>query len=344
MKMKTIRPARGANHFWKFEMLIFDQLKRNDAPLRNLAVGVSAAFLLLLAGLWYVQILRSKRYVESEKDQAFRTVRIPATRGKILDRNGISLAENRASYNISLYLDELRKDFQQEYKHSAAQLNRKLAKPEREHLESQVRTLVAARTVQQLSGMMRQPLALDEKAFQRHYEIRRVLPFPVWQNLRPDQIARFQEQPANPRGVDLEVQPTRFYPFSFVGSHLLGQLTRDNSSAVDEDAFFNYRLQDFRGVRGLEGAFDQNLGGRPEIKAVTFNRLGYRRVETIWPPAEAGKNLVLTIDLPIQLAAENALRNSIFGTNTRGAVIVLNVKNGDILALASNPAPDPNKF
>src|SRR6266436_5065220 len=96
-------------------MLVFDQLKKDDPRLRWLVIVVLSGFLVLLAGLWWVQIVSARDYQANLETQAFRTVRIPAVRGKILDRNGIILAENRPTYNVSLYLDELRKDFDAAY-------------------------------------------------------------------------------------------------------------------------------------------------------------------------------------------------------------------------------------
>jgi penicillin-binding protein 2 len=324
-------------------MLIFDQLKRSDLPLRNLAAVIAAGLLLLMAGLWYVQVVSSKRFVESERDQSFRTVRIPAMRGKILDRNGVALAENRANYNLSLYLDELHLPFQERFRQLVPR-GTHLTKKQREFYELQARYDVASNVVRQVSAFLHEPLALETAEFHRHYELRRVLPLPIIQNLDSTRIARFEEQPLNPPGVDVDIQPIRVYPFGLMAAHLLGQLTRDDSSATDEEAFFNYRLQDYRGVLGLEGHFDSELRGHAGIKSVQVNRLGYRTAESIWTPAEPGKNLILTIDRDIQLAAFQAMRTDLFGTNTRGAAVVVNVRNGDILALVSAPEFDPNQF
>src|SRR2546427_5199688 len=96
-------------------MLIFDQLRKNDRQLQVLAACVLSGLGLLLLGLWYVQVLSVKRYQTSQINQSFRTVRIPAIRGKIFDANGVALAENRPSYNVNLYLDELRPYFQAQY-------------------------------------------------------------------------------------------------------------------------------------------------------------------------------------------------------------------------------------
>src|SRR5580765_3994925 len=96
-------------------MLIFDQLRKHDPRLRTIALAFVIGFVVLAAGLWWVQIVSSREYKAHLEMQSFRTVRIPAVRGKILDRNGIALAENLPTYNVSLYLDELRKDFDAAY-------------------------------------------------------------------------------------------------------------------------------------------------------------------------------------------------------------------------------------
>src|SRR3954468_23269990 len=96
-------------------MLVFDQLKKNDPQLRLLTAGVLLGFCVLLAGLWWVQIVSGRDYQQHLETQAFRTVRIPAVRGKILDRNGLTIAENAPTYSVSLYLDDLREQFRAEY-------------------------------------------------------------------------------------------------------------------------------------------------------------------------------------------------------------------------------------
>src|SRR6187399_3014234 len=92
-------------------MLIFDQLKKNDPQLRAMAIAIFAGLSVLVAGLWWVQIVSAREYQASQETQSSRTVRMPAVRGRILDRNGVVLAENRPVYNVSLYLDDLRKRF-----------------------------------------------------------------------------------------------------------------------------------------------------------------------------------------------------------------------------------------
>jgi penicillin-binding protein 2 len=88
---------------------------------------------------------------------------------------------------------------------------------------------------------------------------------------------------------------------------VLGCLQKSDASAEGELAVFNYRLPDYRGWLGVEWGYDKELRGMAGAKTVLVNSAGYRQTENIWTPAEAGSNVYLTIDLPIQQAAEKAL-------------------------------------
>jgi penicillin-binding protein 2 len=345
-------------------MLVFDQLKKNDTQLQLLALLFCGGFGVLLAGLWWVQIVNVGRYQESLETQSFRSVRIPAVRGKIVDRNGVTLAENRPNYSINLYLEELSPAFKKEYQRSRPRrvvtndlpfwkdwLGFETVKTQFVRLnDEQAQTVtrdsryrVANGVVARVANVLQTPLTLDYTNFYRHYETRRALPYPLATNLSMAQVARFQEQAINSLGVDLEVQPARLYPFGPTASHLLGYLRRDDSSAEGEDAYFSYRLPDYRGLVGIEGGFDPQLRGHAGAKSVQVNNLGYRQTETIWSAAESGKNVVLTLDVRIQKAAEDSIRKFL-GADKQAAVVVMHVETGDILALASSPVSDPNNF
>ena len=263
-------------------MLVFDQLRKDDPPLRVVALAVLGGLGILLVGLWWVQVVSARDYQESLETQSFRTVRIPAVRGRILDCNGYTLAESRPAYNISLYLEELRKPFDAAYVQElsrvraeqkqkldgkAKELRRSLTKQEKKAfqlsttqkavLRQEARYEVASNVVMQISDRLRQPIHLDPTNFEQHYETRLVLPLPIVQNLDPTNIARFEEQSTSPLGVDLDVQSTRVYPHGSVAAHILGRLQPDNSSVEGEEAFFSYRLPDYRGVLGIEYGFDK---------------------------------------------------------------------------------------
>jgi len=349
-------------------MLIFDQLKKDNPQLRAIAVLVLSGLGVLLAGLWWVQVVSAREYEANLEAQSFRTVRIPAVRGRILDRNGVALAESQPTYNVSLYLEELRKAFESAYAEKAlrvrdglkqkqknleASLKRRLTKEERKQfiltqkqraaLRQTARYEVASNVVSQVSLRLRQPISLDATNFERHYETRLALPCPVLRDLNPVQIARFEEQFNNPMGVDLETQSTRSYPYGTTAAHVLGHLRRDDDSKEGEEAYFSFYLPDYRGIIGIEYGSDKELRGTAGAKSVLVNNAGYRQTENIWSPAEPGRDVVLTIDLDLQRAAERALQH-VFGPDTRGAVVVMDVHTGDILAMVSSPTLDPNWY
>ena len=243
-------------------MLIFDELKKNDPQLRLLAVALAGGLFVLLAGLWWVQVVSARKYESHLETQSYRTVRIPAVRGKILDRNGRVLAENRPRYSLSLYLDDLRRQFDAAYGAAIAQaragqkqriaaqekkLGRSLTKAERKQftlatdqlkqLREQSRFQVADSVVEQVGQRLGQPLALDPAMFKRHYDTRLALPYPLLPNLNETQIARFEEQYPGGLGVDLDLQPVRSYPYGTTAAHLLGYVLRDDSSKEGEEAY-----------------------------------------------------------------------------------------------------------
>ncbi len=349
-------------------MLIFDELKRNDLQLRLLAMTLAGGLFLLLAGLWWVQVVSARKYESHLQTQSYRTVRIPAVRGKILDRTGRVLAENRPRYSLSLYLDDvrLRQQFEAGYSNVIARvregqkqriaaeekrLSRSLTKAERKQfafsadqlrqLREQTRFQVAEGVVEQVGQRLGQPLTLDPATFKRHYDTQLALPLPLLQDLDDAQIARFQEQYPGGLGVELDMQPVRSYPLGTTASHLLGYVLRDDSSQEGEDSDFNYRLPDYRGQAGVEAGFDAQLRGHAGAEAVLVNNLGYRQTENVWSHPEPGENVVLSIDLDIQQAAENSLVAH-RGANARAAIVVMDVRTGDVLAMVSSPPIDPD--
>jgi penicillin-binding protein 2 len=346
-------------------MLVFDELKKNDPQLRLVALLLAGGLFILLAGLWWVQIVSAREFQNHLETQSYRSVRMPAMRGKILDREGRVLAENRARYDLNLYLDELRAPFENEFgelkkaalaaqKQTIAttekKLGRSLTKIERKNfaikteqwatLREDARDRVVAKIFAQLSQKLGQPISFNATDFNRHYAKALLLPYPILKNLDAAQIARFEENFSG-RGADLELQTVRDYPQGTTAGHLLGYLTSDNDSQEGEDAFFNYRLTDYRGVVGIEGGFDAQLRGRAGAESVLVNNAGYRVSEIIGDQPAAGENVTLTIDLDLQRAAQDSLAAH-QGPDARGAIVVMDVHSGDILALVSSPAINPD--
>jgi penicillin-binding protein 2 len=345
-------------------MLILDELKKNDPQLRLFGVAMAAGLFVLLAGLWWVQVVSARAYQSHLETQSYRTVRLPAMRGKILDRNGRVLAENIASYNVSLYFEDLSSQFKSEYdrlrpvkittnsapfwkfwsRSRTVETNRaRLKKSQVDALAWQARSNVVNDIIARVGQEIGQPLAFDAAKFERGYETRLALPYTVVPNASPQQVARVEEQGSAIQGVDVELQSARTYPLGTTAGHLLGYLRRDDDAQSGEPAYFNYYLPDYRGVVGIEGGFDTQLRGHAGEKSVLVNNLGYRQSESILDAPEPGNNVVLTIDLGIQRAAERSLLVH-QGPDARAAIVVMDVHSGDVLAMVSSPAINPNDF
>jgi penicillin-binding protein 2 len=335
-------------------MVVIDQVRRSDPRLRSLALLFFLGFTILLIGLWCVQIVSGRKYEDSQKVQSFRTVRVPAARGRILDRNGQVLVDNQPQFNVNLYLEDIRPQFTYEYTNSlkkafVAQHGRSPKPTERWELERLARYRVVSNIVWQVStAVLPQPLFLDPHRFEKLYKEKRAVPMAIVTDLTPHQIALFFGKASALPGVQLEVEPYRFYPHGSLAAHALGYTRREEvleEAREDDDASFNYRtipVTEYHGVTGLEDGFDEDLRGTAGMKAILVNNIGYRQSEETWIEPSPGKNLVLTLDLEIQKAAQRALAMS--GPETRGAIVVMNVKNGDVLAMESVPAYDLNMF
>lgn len=350
-------------------MLLFNQIKRDDPALRLVFFAILAGFALLAGGLWWVQVVNGRKYQTALESQSFRSVRVSAPRGRILDRNGIELANNRPSYDVSFYLEEMRKAFSVEYKSrnqvatnwlriqreaKTKALGRPLTKIEakqfklstaqRDEIGRQSRIAVASNLTLSVAQKLQVPLTFDVKLFTNHYNKSRSQPFTVMKDLQPAQIARFEEQFAGVPGVELDMRSVRQYPSGTSAAHLLGygSSKREGESMAGEQSFYDYREPDFKGLIGIEGGLDEELRGQAGGKSVQVNYLGYRQGETVWQPTVPGYNAVLTLDSRIQKAAEKALSHAPDGTSTRGAIVVMDTRNGDVLALASSPTINPN--
>jgi len=341
-------------------MLFFDQLKKNDPQLRLVALMLTIGLLILLVGLWWVEVVSARTYQNHLETQSYRTIRIPAVRGKILDNTGLNvLAENRPRFNLTLNLEALRPKFELAFnrvkkdaliaqkQRLAAQeklLGRSLTKAERkalaittdqlDELGRQTRRQVVAEVVGDISRRMGEPIVLDPVIFERAYATRLAMPFPILTSLNPMQIAKFEENFTNFTLADLDLESERNYPLDTTAAHLLGYVKRDDSSAEGEDAFFSYRLPDYSGISGV-------LRGSAGAESVLVNNLGYRQSETVWNQPEPGHSVVLTLDLDIQRAAEASLLAH-EGADALGAIVVMDVRNGDVLAMVSSPAINPD--
>lgn len=288
--------------------------------LRVLLAGMLAALGLLGLVLWRMQVTNAKLYQHSLSEQSVRRLRLPGQRGQIFARDGALLAGNQPSYNLVLYLEELRR-------------------PGR----SQNTVTNVEAVVQKLGQLLGQPPQLKRTDILAHIRKRLPLPLTAWRNLTPTARARLAEQTLGWRGVAVEVESSRTYPEGPVAAQVLGYVRRAEPAATEEEAF-NYADPEMTGHAGVEKYFDKTLRGvaGERILAVDVSGFNYRfqlpglasKLQHRDPVR--GRDVVLALDLHIQKLAENALE----GQN--GAVVVLDPRNGDVLALASMPRFDPN--
>ncbi len=321
-------------------MYVIDPLKSSDGRVRWLCGLMALGILILVGRLWQLQVLSFSKYEHFRGVQSSRSVREAPIRGKILDRNGRVLADNRPVFGVVLYLEELRPLFQATFE--AASAGRSMGRAERNRLGERCRYTVVSNLCYQVGQIVGEPKRLDPAAFKRHYLQKLYVPMPVVENLTQEQVARFEERGSHLPGVKLNIESLREYPNGSIASHLLGYLRRADPKQSEDFDKFSYHQTDYRGVKGLERVYDELLRGKPGGTSVLINNLTFRQSEDVLFPAVPGDNLYLTIDLRIQKAAEEAFLA--MGPETMGAAVVIDVTNGDILALASAPTYDPNEF
>ncbi len=332
-------------------MLVIDMPKQDGRRLHVIAACVAGGLLLLLGGLWFVQIVHAQRFANNLKRQSFRTVRMPAIRGQILDCRGRVLAADKPRYNAILYLEDLQGRFDERYANLLADYAREhpeavtrkgrivLPTGARRRLQLEADCDVVSNITFRVSTTLNEPRVLNTNAFLRHYNNYPYVPFQIVPDLASNQVAIFSEQLSGQPDVDLETQPVRVYPNGALAAHLLGFVQRMEPL---DGAEVSFTMPDFEGRSGVERVFDVQLRGQPGVKSVLVNNQNYRQREEIETPNQPGEDIYLTIDLPLQRAAEQALAGA--QANVRGAVVVLDPRNGDLLALVSAPSFDPNSF
>jgi penicillin-binding protein 2 len=304
-------------------MIISAPFRDNNPRLAVVSAMIGVGLVVLLVALWRVQVTHAEHYDNREQAQSLRRIRIPSARGEIVDRNGVVLANNRPSYDIVMYLE---------------QLNRESKK--------QDIVKVAAASVAALSQTLQIPVSLAERDVRTHYQLRRPLPLPVWRDVSPEMVAGFSERGSTLPGVDLIVTPVRQYPLDKLAAHVLGYVGKAEQNPDEELEKFYYYQPDTVGRQGVERGYDEFLRGAPGGRTIRVSPGGTMVGEVGEKPAERGNRVVLTLDANMQRIVEDALAHAPLtaGKELRGAAVVLDPRTGEVLAMASVPAFDPNIF
>ncbi len=293
-------------------------MKINDQA-QNLGARVSViqvlAFLLLTilgARLYYLQVVKGEYYSEKAENQRIRFIPIPAPRGAIFDRNGKLLVDSRPTYNVTLSNEPIKQiDVSERVDDYTQGLN-----VDRQFL------------IERLNFIKKQP-GFETLVLKENATIQDI----TWVEAHASEFPELR----------VELQPQRFYPHKTILAHVLGYVGEISPKQLEkpEVQAKGFRAGDIIGKGGLEQYYDEYLRGKPGHRKVMVDSRGRLQSEIEVVPPQAGQDLISTIDLDLQLAAEEKLSNS---ATKRGTIIASDPNNGEILVMASAPSFDPNAF
>ncbi len=290
--------------------------------LRILVVGVVVVslFAALFARLWFLQVINEQEYAAAAEGNRVRTVPEEAPRGRILDRRGRILVDNRTANVVAV--------------------SRSLVGEERGEREA---------VIANLSDILRIPVEeLNDRLEDFRYADFR--PIPVATEVPESTLVAIREREDELPGVEATQTAVRVYPHNVTASHVLGYVGEINDQELEDRRDEGYRLGSEIGKVGVERAYETDLRGTPGVEFFEVDRTG----DVIRPlgvrEPQQGHDVQLGVDLDVQRAAENALQDYIElarenGTPaTGGAVVAMDVTDGSIVTMASYPTFDPSNF
>ncbi|MBN1103043.1 MAG: penicillin-binding protein 2 [Deltaproteobacteria bacterium] len=274
-------------------------------PLKGATVVVVVVFVVLVLRLWLLQIVSGPTYRIQSENNRIHLQDIPPFRGMIFDRHGELLVDNRPSFDLYLILED-----------------------------AQERT----RLLKNLEILLGIPLHVIKKKLSKDalkYPFRPIL---IKRNMTRDELAVIETNLFNLPGLRIQVKPQRHYIHGDLSSHVIGYLGEISEAQLNTGNFPENKPGDQVGKYGVEGKWQKLLNGLRGGEQVEVDAAGRRlRVLSRKPPVP-GSDVGLTIDKSLQIVAEKALKDK------KGAIVALNPNNGEVLAMASGPAFDPNVF
>ncbi len=267
---------------------------------------IAGVFLFLLSGFWELQVRNPAFYSERAERNRIKALPILAPRGRILDRDGRVMVDNQASFSLALSREKLE--------------------------QRQLRALAAG------LGLDFDELVLRVRRFDRTHP--KYEPVIVKEELTPSELAFIEAHRGDPRYPDMELinAHRRLYPRGGVAAHLLGYIGEISEAELNLLEFVDREPGDVIGKSGVERQYDTLLTGIDGERRVVVDSVGREREVIGVKEAVPGRDLRLTIDLDLQVVAELAMNGR------RGAVVALDPRTGEVLAMVSRPAFDPNRF
>lgn len=292
-------------------------LGQDRRPIQPGRVRLAIAALLLVfaffAGrLFQLQLIEGDELRRRAERNSVRTIRLEAPRGEILDREARPIATTRAAFGLEVVPEDLRPG------PTFAVLGRLL--------EADPNLLAAA--------------AVPPRGAARFKPVRLV------DDLTPDQLSRVEVHRYALPGVATDVRPRRHYVHGVLAAHLLGSLGEIRGEQLEKEAFAGYRAGDVIGQTGVESRFEAALRGQAGGRNVVVDVAG-REVDVLEEVRPLpGNRVVLALDVDLQRVAEETMSAVVLPNdpNPKGAVVALDVRTGDVLAMVSRPTYDPNHF
>ncbi len=301
-----------------------DSAESEARQLRNLNVviflaGICLLFGILLLRLFSLQYIHYAENLQRSENNRLRKVELVASRGYIYDRNGNVLVRNRPSYQVALQSMDLPRT--------------------KEGRDSVFQRLLNIRDSMGVSFF--DSLALDT-AFQRSRWIR-TRPIRILEDASPELVAVVEEHSSELPGVVTLIESRREYLYGTLAAHVLGYTSEISEEQLKLPEYAGYSQGDRVGQKGLELQYDRDFRGKNGMKLVEVNASG-REVRAVLDEGgiiepEDGLHLVSTIDLKLQRAAEEAIPDT-----AKAALVAIDPRNGEILAMVSSPRMDPNIF
>jgi penicillin-binding protein 2 len=312
-----------------------------DFRILTLASLILLALIVIGLRLWYVQVKLYAHYKAKIQGSSEVSVRIPSVRGEIRDRNGVVLVTNRQSYEVDFYLPELVSGYRKQY--GAPPMIDYLGKSADGMLREQKTEDIVQIVDQTIIPRLEQLKVAEPYNSQRlrtHYRNNTLVPFIYREDLDFSTLSKFAEKDLGLPGVQVNIRPVRKYVYNALAAQILGYVgaPKDINKLPDVKDFSFYQ-PDVQGRTNIEYFLDDELRGKPGRRILKKDAKNHIEGEKELIQPTPGANVYLTIDARIQYIVERTLRNV-----GRAACVVVDPNNGQILAMASVPSYDPNKF